>query len=89
MALAEGSDLPRRKLGTILVVEDDSSLRRLTQVQLDKLGDQTRIAADAEVGLEILRQESVDLLICDLHLPGASGLELLRKVGLSIPKPSS
>jgi len=80
MALAEGSDLPRRKLGTILVVEDDSSLRRLTQVQLDKLGYQTRVAADAEAGFEILQQESVQLLICDLHLPGASGLELLRKV---------
>ncbi len=80
MALAENSDVARRKLGTILVVEDDSSLRRLTQVQLDKLGYLTRIAGDAETGLEILRQESVQLLICDLHLPGASGLELLKMV---------
>ncbi len=80
MIVSEISELAPKKLGTILVVEDDSSLRRLTQVQLDKLGYQTRIAADAEEGLEILRQESVNLLICDLHLPGASGLELLKKV---------
>ena len=36
----------RKELGTILVVEDDASLRRLTQVQLDKLGYKTRVAAD-------------------------------------------
>jgi DNA-binding NtrC family response regulator len=80
MTVVGSSDLTRKKLGTILVVEDDSSLRRLTQVQLDKLGYYTRVAADAERGLEILQQESVQLLICDLHLPGASGLELLKKV---------
>ena len=80
MTVAERADPTRKKLGTILVVEDDSSLRRLTQVQLDKLGYHTRIAGDAEGGLEVLQQEPVQLLICDLHLPGASGLDLLKKV---------
>ena len=49
-------------------------------MQLDKLGYETRVAADVPGGLEILRQEPVDLVICDLHLPGASGLDLLKKV---------
>jgi DNA-binding NtrC family response regulator len=80
MTAMEGSGLSRAKLGTILIVEDDASLRRLTQVQLEKLGYQTRIAADAEGGLDVLRREPVELVICDLHLPSASGLELLKKV---------
>ena len=76
----------QKKVGTILVVEDDASLRRLTQVQLDKLGYTTRVAADVPGGLEILRREPVDLVICDLHLPGESGLDLLRKVRAQYPE---
>ena len=85
MTAMESSGVSRARLGTILVVEDDASLRRLTQVQLDKLGYQTRIAADAEGGLDILRREPVELVICDLHLPSASGLELLKKVRAEYP----
>jgi CheY-like chemotaxis protein len=69
MTVMEGPNLVRKKLGTILVVEDDASLRRLTQVQLDKLGYQTRVAADVSEGLDILRREPVELVISDLHLP--------------------
>ncbi len=85
MTAAESPDL-HRKLGTILVVEDDASLRRLTQVQLDKLGYQTRIAADVSGGLDVLRREAVELVICDLHLPAGSGLDLLKKVRAEHPE---
>jgi two-component system NtrC family response regulator len=85
MTAMESLDPIREKLRTILVVEDDASLRRLTQVQLDKLGYQTRIAADVEGGLDILRREPVELVICDLHLPLSSGLELLKKVRAEYP----
>jgi len=86
MTVMEGPDLVRKKLGTILVVEDDASLRRLTQVQLDKLGYQTRIAADVSEGLDILRREQVELVISDLHLPSESGIDLLRKVRTEYPE---
>ena len=71
---------------TILVVEDDASMRRLTQVQLDKLGYKTMVAEDVSGGLAILRRDPVDLVICDLHLPGPSGLELLKKVRAEFPE---
>ena len=86
MTVMESPDLVRRRLGTILVVEDDASLRRLTQVQLDKLGYQTRIAADVSEGLSILRREPVELVISDLHLPSESGMELLKKVRAEYPE---
>jgi two-component system NtrC family response regulator len=86
MIVANSQDKIQKKVGTILVVEDDASLRRLTQVQLDKLGYQTRVSADVGGGLEILRREPVDLVICDLHLPGESGLDLLKKVRAQYPE---
>jgi len=86
MTVMESPDLVRKRFGTILVVEDDSSLRRLTQVQLDKLGYQTRIATDVGEGLDLLRRETVELVICDLHLPSESGMDLLKKVRAEYPE---
>jgi two-component system NtrC family response regulator len=86
MTVMERPDLVQRNLGTILVVEDDVSLRRLTQVQLDKLGYRTRIAADVGEALDILRREPVELVISDLHLPSESGMDLLKKVHTEYPE---
>src|SRR5947209_4628947 len=61
-------------------------MRRLTQVQLDKLGYRTQVASDVPEGLAILRRETVDLVISDLHLPGPSGLDLLKKVRAEYPE---
>jgi two-component system NtrC family response regulator len=86
MIVAKSSDTVQKRVGTILVVEDDASLRRLTQVQLDKLGYKTSVAADVSGGLEILQREPVDLVICDLNLPGASGIDLLKQVRAKYPE---
>jgi CheY-like chemotaxis protein len=62
----------------ILVVEDQQFLRRFLVNWLrehDYLVDDT---ADAEDALERLGRNSYDVVLCDVHLPGASGLELLR-----------
>ena len=72
--------------GRILVVEDDESLRRVTQVQLEKCGYATSVAADVPGALEMLEQEPRDLVITDLNLPGVSGLELLKKVRVEYPE---
>jgi two-component system NtrC family response regulator len=74
-----------RKTGSILVVEDDPGLRRLTQLQLEKLGYQTKVAYDVASAEEALRMETPDLVICDLHLPGPGGLDLLRAVRAEHP----
>src|SRR6478735_5204955 len=67
-------------IGRILVVEDDESLRRVTQAQLEKCGYETAVASDVSEALEKLESEPRDLIITDLNLPGASGLELLKQV---------
>jgi DNA-binding NtrC family response regulator len=73
------------KLGKVLVVEDDASLRRVTQVQLEKIGYETTVAVDVAQALEILHEQPQDLVISDLNLPGVSGLELLKKIRVDYP----
>ena len=62
----------------ILVVEDDFSTRHLLGVILNARGYEVALASDAEEGLRILREGKVNLILLDLLLPGASGIDFLR-----------
>jgi len=73
-------------MGRILVVEDDESLRRVTQAQLHKAGHETSVAVDVAQALDMLRKEPQDLVLSDLNLPDASGIDLLKKVRAEYPE---
>lgn len=64
--------------GRILVVEDDQALRELLIEELTDAGYEIRSAGDAETAMAALREQPSELVVSDLRLPGASGLELLR-----------
>lgn len=64
---------------TILIIEDESKMRRLLELNLGEDGFKTVSAPDAETGLKLLASEQVDLVLTDLKLPGMSGLELLQR----------
>ena len=64
----------------ILVVEDEAPVRGLVAKHLETLGHEVAQASDAEqVLLRMSRdREPFDVVLSDVHLPGLSGLELLR-----------
>jgi len=70
----------------ILVVDDDESLRWVTQVQLQQSGYEVEAAADGARALELLRDAPADLVITDLKMPGMTGLELLRHIRTGYPE---
>jgi DNA-binding NtrC family response regulator len=65
---------------TLLIVEDEAKMRRLLELNLAEEGYTVHVAADAEAGLNLLRQTEVDLVLTDLKLPGMNGLEFLQAV---------
>jgi len=67
-------------MSTILIVEDEPKLRRLLELDLSEEGHRVLSAPDAEQGLKLLRQETVDLVVTDLKLPGMDGPEFLHAV---------
>lgn len=69
----------------ILIVDDEESLRRVTQVRLQKAGYLVDVAASAEDAIEKLARTSYSLVLTDLRMPGASGLDLLRRVKAEYP----
>jgi two-component system NtrC family response regulator len=74
--------------GRILIVEDDDSLRRVTQSQLERSGYETAVCADVPEALAVLERQPVDLVLTDLNLPGVSGLELLNRIRIDHPEVS-
>src|SRR3982074_607335 len=64
----------------ILIVEDEAKMRRLFELNLGEDGFTTFSAGDAESGLKLLRENSIDLVVTDLKLPGMNGLEFLQAV---------
>jgi two-component system NtrC family response regulator len=69
----------------VLVVDDDESVRRVTQVQLEQAGFKTTTAGDGIEALTILQKSPPDLVITDLKMPGMSGMELLRRIRTDYP----
>jgi two-component system NtrC family response regulator len=77
-----------RNKGRIVVVDDDESLRRVVQFQLEQAGYDVIAEAGGVQALQALQQSPRDLVITDLRMPGLSGLELLRKIRTDFPEVS-
>lgn len=63
----------RANTQTILVVEDDGAVRRLTARMLDALGYQVLDAPGASAALDLLRDHEIDLVLTDIVMPETSG----------------
>jgi DNA-binding NtrC family response regulator len=75
-----GVPAPANGLTSILVIDDEISIRESLEVLLTLEGYAVSLAGDGIEGLRILDAESFDLLLLDLNLPGQSGLELLPQI---------
>lgn len=69
---------PAAAARTILLIEDDPIVRGVTRDLLQSQGHQILQAATAQAATEMMLNETVDLIISDLNLPGTSGVELLQ-----------
>ncbi len=70
---------------TILIIDDEKSLLDLLTVVFKKEGYSVKTAQSAAGGFEILAKESVDLVITDIKMPGADGMDILRYARENLP----
>ncbi len=71
--------------GTILIVDDEATIRRLLKQRLSSEGYQCQEGANAEQALEKLRKNTFGLIILDNKMPGKSGMELLPELRTAYP----
>jgi len=65
--------------GTILVVEDKESMRRMLFETLRNEGYEVEACSRGEEGVRLLKSKAFDLLLTDLKLPGMDGVSVLRE----------
>jgi signal transduction histidine kinase len=66
--------------GTVLLVDDDDAVRRLTERMLKAGGYQVLSAASGPEALALARTSRFDILLTDMVMPGMSGRELAREI---------
>ncbi|MFH2130992.1 MAG: response regulator [bacterium] len=70
---------------TVLLVDDEASIRISMELMLRGKTRSVRTAADAETALKILRNDRWDIIICDYMLPGMNGFDFFKRVDEAYP----
>ncbi|MGQ9628866.1 MAG: response regulator [bacterium] len=68
------------KKKTILVVDDEESIRLLYKEELSEMGYNVIVASTGEEALEKLSAGGIDLVTLDIKMPGIDGLEVLSRI---------
>lgn len=64
----------------ILVIDDTEDIRELVASVLTTYGFTVRVAANGQLGAQMLKDEKPDLVICDVNMPAMNGYDLLATV---------
>jgi two-component system, OmpR family, KDP operon response regulator KdpE len=70
----------------ILLVDDESAIRRALRPPLSELGFEVVEAIRGEEALQLLRSGSFDAVLLDINMPGIGGIETLRRIRAFAPR---
>jgi len=71
---------------TILIIDDDTSLRRVLEYNLQEAGYSVAAAAGGEEGLRLFAEVQPFLVISDMKMPGMDGMQVLQSVKQRSPE---
>ena len=83
MATEIAGDESRRS--TILVADDERSMREMLAIVLQREGHRVLLAEGGRAAIELLKREPVDLLVSDIRMPNMSGVDVLREAKQADP----
>ena len=66
-------------MSKILIIDDEAPIRRTLREILEYEKYKVEDAADGIVGLEMIKNENFDLILCDIKMPGKDGMEVLEE----------
>src|ERR1700722_14330919 len=65
----------------LMIVDDERAIREVCREVAQSLGFNTAVADSAEHAYRLLETQNIDVVLLDLKLPGAGGLEALHQIG--------
>lgn len=73
-------------MANLLIVDDELGMRQFLTHLLQREGHKVRVAENGRVAMDLLRQETADLILSDIRMPDMSGIELLREARTFLPE---
>jgi DNA-binding response OmpR family regulator len=70
---------------TILVIDDDTAVRRTVRLTLERAGYVVHEADNGEQGVKLYRDARADLVITDLFMPQQDGIETIQQLRMEFP----
>ena len=67
-------------MNKVLVIDDEEGLRQVVRAALGASGFEVIEAADGKKGLELARSQQPNLILCDVHMDGMTGYEVLESL---------
>ncbi len=67
-------------MATILVIDDEKSIRNTLQEVLEYENHKVDVATNGTEGIELFSNNSYDVVLCDIKMPGMDGIEVLEKL---------
>lgn len=64
----------------VLVVEDDVAVQKMLRLALERMDHSVTIAGDGNTALEIVRNNSIELVLLDIVLPDIDGFDVCRQI---------
>lgn len=77
---------PANAKQTVLVVDDDESMRTLLRRMLERTGFTVITATNGQDGMERFTQQPVDIVVTDMMMPVLDGVELIRVLRAKWPQ---
>ncbi|MHA7112053.1 sigma-54-dependent transcriptional regulator [Sunxiuqinia elliptica] len=72
-------------MSKILVIDDERSIRNTLKDILEYEKYQVDLAEDGQQGIELIRKNEYDTVLCDIKMPGMDGIEVLQKIQILVP----
>jgi two-component system KDP operon response regulator KdpE len=72
--------------GKILIVDDESSIRRALRNTLHSMGFDVNDASNGEAALQLVREEKYDVVLLDINMPGIGGIRACREMRRNLPR---
>jgi two-component system nitrogen regulation response regulator NtrX len=67
-------------MNTVLVIDDEQGIRGILKDILEDEGYRVRTAEDGIEGLEIMKEDQIDLVLLDIWLPNMGGMDVLKEI---------
>lgn len=72
--------MSEQRKGNLLIVDDEEMILERVEILLEDIADNIYTATNGKEALDVLANQSIDCILCDINMPVMNGIELIKQV---------